>query len=72
MLLIGFMVLFPLIAAISLALIKTDKARTVIVPVSAAVIALSSVVFAVTYIGTPSYLAFSSEILNCFFKSINL
>ena len=71
MLLIGFMVLFPLIAAISLALIKTDKARTVIVPVSAAVIALSSVVFAVTYIGTPSYLAFSSEIVSYIFLGMS-
>ncbi len=63
--LIGFLVLFPLVSAALLAVIKGNGARKGIVYVSAAVIAVASIAFAVLYLGSPHQLfEFSSSVVD--------
>ena len=65
MTLIGFLILFPLVAAAFLAVVKGNGARKGIVYVSAAVIAVASIAFAVTYLGTSHQLfVYSSGIVD--------
>ena len=51
--LIAFLILFPLIVAAILLLVKGDGLRNALVGVSAAVIAVGSIVLAVQYLGAP-------------------
>ena len=65
MTLIGFLILFPLVAAALLAVVKGNGARKGIVYVSAAIIAVASIAFAVTYLGSSHQLfVFSSSIVD--------
>ncbi|WP_281508243.1 NADH-quinone oxidoreductase subunit L [Parvibacter caecicola] len=62
---IGFLILFPLLAAVALFCVRNNEARNVIVVASAAVIAVASVIFVVSNLGagfTP--FEFSSEALD--------
>lgn len=59
--LIAFLILFPLVVAAVLLLVKGDWPRNVIVGISAAVIAVASVLLAVQYLGAPqTFFEFSS------------
>ncbi|MBP3867054.1 MAG: NADH-quinone oxidoreductase subunit L [Eggerthellaceae bacterium] len=61
MTLIAFLILFPLVVAAVLLLVKGDWPRNVIVGISAAVIALASVLLAVQYLGAAqTFFEFSS------------
>ena len=53
MLLIAFLILFPLIIAALLLLLRGDGIRNVVVWVSAVAIAVASIMFAVQYLGSP-------------------
>lgn len=62
---IGFLILFPLLAAVALFCVRNNEARNVIVVASAAVIAVASVIFVVSNLGagfTP--FEFGSEALD--------
>lgn len=62
--LIGFLILFPLIAAIILLLIKNDSARVIVVSVSAAVIAVATLILVIGNLSTPPvYFEFDSPIV---------
>ena len=59
--LIAFLILFPLVVAAVLLLVKGDWPRNVIVGISAAVIAVASILLAVQYLGAPqTFFEFSS------------
>ncbi len=65
MTLIGFLILFPLLAAAVLAVVKGNGARKGIVYVSAAVIAVASIAFALTNLGTSHQIfEYSSSIVD--------
>lgn len=65
MTLIGFLVVFPLVAAVILAVVKGNAARKGIVYVSAAVIAVASIAFAVLNLGFSHQLfTFSSTVID--------
>ena len=62
---IGFLIVFPLIAALALLLIRHNAARNAIVYVSAAAIAAGSIALAVGYLGAPTtYFEFSSGLID--------
>ncbi|WP_165060120.1 NADH-quinone oxidoreductase subunit L [Adlercreutzia sp. ZJ154] len=62
---IGFLIIFPLIAALALLLIRQNTARNVIVYISGAAIACGSIVLATTYMGAQAvYFEFASEIVD--------
>lgn len=62
---ITFLILFPLISAIALLVLKTDAARNIIVKVSATVIAVASIVFTYQYFGSDGkFFDFESEAIN--------
>ncbi|WP_165252282.1 NADH-quinone oxidoreductase subunit L [Adlercreutzia sp. ZJ304] len=62
---IGFLIIFPLIAALALLLIRQNTARNVIVYISGAAIACGSIVLAATYMGAQAvYFEFASEIVD--------
>lgn len=63
--LIAFLIVFPLVAAVVLAVVKSNSARRGIVVGSAAIIALASVALAMGHLGAnPTYYAFSSHIID--------
>ena len=65
MLLISFLILFPLVVAALLLVIRGDTPRNVIVVASAAVIAAASIALAVQFLGMPwTGFEFSSEIVD--------
>ena len=65
MAMLGFLILFPLVVAAVLLLIKNNQARNVIVSASAAIIAIASVALAVLYLGAGQvFFAFSSPIVD--------
>lgn len=62
---ITFLILFPLIAAFALLVLKTDAARGIIVKFSATVIAVASIVLAYQYFGSGGqYFDFANEAIN--------
>lgn len=62
--LIGFLIIFPLIAALLLLLVKNNTGRNIIVYASAFVTGLASLVLVFTNIGTPGvYFEFSSQVV---------
>ena len=65
MTLIAFLIIFPLVIAALLLLVKGDWPRNIIVGISAAVIAVASILLAVQYLGTSHRLfEFSSAIVD--------
>lgn len=67
--LIGFLILFPLVVAALLVVVRKTKPRNVIVCVGSAVIAVASIAFVAMNIGTTgTYYSFQSEIVDyaCF------
>ena len=65
MTLIAFLIIFPLVIAALLLLVKGDWPRNIIVGISAAVIAVASILLAVQYLGTAHRLfEFSSVIVD--------
>lgn len=65
MVLIGFLIVFPLVAAAILALVSSNSARKGIVGGSAAVIAAASIVLVAEHLGAnPTYYAFSSHVVD--------
>ena len=59
--LLGFLIVFPLIVAAVLLLVRQDGLRTVIVCVAAGIIAIASIALVVMNLGAPCVLfAFSS------------
>ena len=62
--LIGFLILFPLLAAVILLFIKNDGARNVVVGASVAIIALASIALVIGNLSTPPvYFDFDSQIV---------
>lgn len=62
---IGFLIIFPLVAALALLLIRQNAARNAIVYVSGIAIACGSIALAVTYVGTQTvYIEFTSGLLD--------
>ena len=59
-----FMMVVPFIAACLLLVTKSDKARTVIAEVAAAVIILSSIWVAYSYLGEPQTFGFHNETID--------
>ena len=53
---LGFLIVFPLVAAVLLLVARNDQARNVIVYLAAAVIAVASVVLVATNLGSPTVL----------------
>ena len=73
MALLGILVLFPLVAAIALFTIRENRARTVIVWASAAVIAVASIAFAIVNLGTTGVvLPFSSTVVDYICTAISV
>lgn len=65
MALLGFLIVFPLVAALLLLAVRHDRARDAIVCASAAIIAVASVALAATNIGSPVVLfEFSSGVVD--------
>ncbi len=62
MALLGFLIAFPLIVAIALMLFKNDAQRDPLVVGSAVVIAIASIITAVTYMGNPTTFAMSPDV----------
>lgn len=63
--LIGFLVIFPLVAALLLLVCRNDVSRDIVVYVSGTVIAVASVVLCVAYIGRGAvYFEFTSAIID--------
>lgn len=62
--LIGFLILFPLVAALLLLCIKNNQARIVVVGISAVAIGLASIVLAITYFGKSGFFEFSTPIVD--------
>lgn len=70
---IFFLILFPILAAILLLVLKADVARDIVVKVSAALIAAGSIYLAVQYfIEGKRLFDFSSEIINYAMMSIEI
>lgn len=62
---IGFLILFPFVIAALLLVFRKSRPRNVIVVIGSAVIALASVVLAVSYIGTTgTYFTFQSNVVD--------
>ena len=62
---IFFLILFPLVVALALLVLKTDAARDIIVKVASIVIAAASIYLAVQYFGSGGeYFDFESETIN--------
>ena len=59
-----FMMAVPFIAALVLLVVKNDKARGYIAEVAAAIIILSSVWVAYSYLGEPQTFEFHNEIID--------
>lgn len=62
--LIGFLILFPLVAALAVLLIKNNTARNVIVGASAVAVGIASIVLAVTYFGQSGFFIFASPVVD--------
>lgn len=70
---IFFLILFPLVVALALLVLKTDAARDIIVKISAIVIAVASVYLAVTYFGSGGkYFEFENESINYLMMGIEI
>ena len=62
---IFFLILFPLLVALVLLIVKADKARDTVVIAASVIIAAVSIYCAATYLGDgTTYFDFSSEIVN--------
>ncbi|MEG1584178.1 MAG: proton-conducting transporter membrane subunit, partial [Anaerovorax sp.] len=62
---IFFLILFPLVIALALLVLKTDAARDILVKIAAAVIAVGSIYLAVKYFKSGGeYFAFANEAIN--------
>lgn len=62
---LGFLILFPLVVAAVLLVVKNNQARKVIVSASALIIGLASVVLVATYLGVGGvYFAYASQIVD--------
>lgn len=62
---LGFLILFPLVVAAVLLVVKNNQARKVIVSASALIIGLASVVLVATYLGVGGvYFAYTSQIVD--------
>ena len=73
MALVGFLILFPLVAAIALFCIRNNQARNIVVIASAIIIAVASVILVVTNLGagyTP--FEFSSEAIDLLCSGISI
>lgn len=57
---VGFLVLFPLVAALFVLLVKNNRIRNIAVSISATAIGLASIIIAVTYFGGAGSFEFSS------------
>ncbi|HML36110.1 MAG TPA: proton-conducting transporter membrane subunit [Bacillota bacterium] len=70
---IFFLILFPLIVALALLVLKTDGARDIIVKVASIVIAVASIYLAVQYFGSGGkYFDFESEAVNYLMMGIEV
>ena len=70
---IFFLILFPLVVALALLVLKTDAARDIIVKISAIVIAVASVYLAITYFGSGgTYFDFENESINYIMMGIEV
>ncbi|MBQ9021571.1 MAG: NADH-quinone oxidoreductase subunit L [Eggerthellaceae bacterium] len=71
--LIGFLILFPLLAAVILLFIKNDSARKVVVGASAAIIAIASLALVIGNLSTPPiYYEFDSQIVEIICVAISI
>lgn len=69
---IGFLILFPLVAALLLLCIKNNRARIVIVGASAVTIGFASIVLAITSFGADTFFVFSSPIVDYVCSAIGI
>lgn len=70
---IFFLILFPLVIALALLVLKTDAARDIIVKVAAAAIAVGSIYLAVKYFKSGGeYFAFANEAINYVMMAIEI
>lgn len=70
---IFFLILFPLVIALALLVLKTDAARDIIVKVSAIVIAVASIYLTVQYFGSGGkYFDFENETINYLMMGIEI
>ncbi|MDF3002190.1 MAG: hypothetical protein K0Q48_2309 [Bacillota bacterium] len=70
---IFFLILFPLVVALALLVLKTDAARDIIVKVSAIVIAVASIYLAFTYFGSGGkFFDFENESINYLMMGIEI
>ncbi len=70
---IFFLILFPLVVALALLVLKTDAARDIIVKLASIVIAAASIYLAVTYFGSGGeYFEFESETINYLMMGIEV